>query len=104
MSIGVAVIAKKANGGFSLWVSEAQGFVASEFFDLVEPLVQDKERVLQSFGPAEYIDDFHTAHGTFSVHREFDGYAGTTLYSDDPALITKIRDIMLSSGLYHLRA
>ena len=104
MSIEI-VILKKGNGNFSLWIGEDQPFRTDSFLELMAPLkIIKKERTHQSFAPAEIIDDIHTEQGTFSIHNEYDEFAGTTLSTDKLSLIKKIRHIMLSSGQYHLRS
>lgn len=99
MSIQVRKI-QKNNGGFSLWIPHDQPFNTEQFLEIVAQLdIQKKERVLESFGPAEIIDDYHTKHGVFGIHYEFDEFMGTTIYSH-PILIQKIWTIMLASGLF----
>ena len=100
MTIEVVVI-NKDNGGFSLWINDDQPFHVHRFKTLMEELkIERIERVRESFGPAEIVDNIHTAHGVFGLHMEFDEFAGTTIYSEDGELMEKILELMIQSGDY----
>ena len=98
------IILNKKTGGFNLWISGEQSFVWDAFVRLMEPLeIVKVERILESFGPAEIVDDYHTVHGVFRAHHEFDEYAGTTISSKEHELIERILSMMLASGEYQLK-
>ena len=103
MSIEV-VVQKKEPDGFSLWINEEQGFNTHSFLNAIAPLeIRKTERILESFGPAEIIDEYHTVQGVFSIHYEFDEYAGTTIYSGNSKLMEVIWTHMLASKDFHQR-
>ncbi len=103
MSIEVVKL-QKSNEGFTIWIDEEQGFNTGDFLSLISCLKVNKvERVYQSFGPAQVIDEIHTELGIFNLDIEFDEYSGISIYSDELALMNKILDVMINSDKYHIR-
>ncbi|MEC7987301.1 MAG: hypothetical protein VX278_19175 [Myxococcota bacterium] len=103
MHIQVKVIHKTAQG-FSLWIRDAQKVHVESVLEVIAALgIQKRERIVESFGPAEIIDEYHTPEGTFAVHYEFDLAPGVTIYSKNTVLMKKIWDLMLSSGRFRQR-
>ncbi len=104
LSIEFAIMQQESTGSFAIWISGEQAFCESEFLKLLEPLeLSKKERVFSSIGPAENIDEIYTKQGVFNLSREFDEFAGITIYSANRELMSAIYNIMINSGQYHAR-
>lgn len=100
----VIVRIEKDDGSFSLWIDDEQEFNSSGLLKLLAPIgVGEIQRVYESFGPAEFIDNINTDEGIFSLHEQFDEFAGSTIYSESTALMNKILTLMLESEQYHVR-
>lgn len=91
----------RSDDGLSIWIDSDQKFNHNDFIAVVASLkIHKKVRVLESFGPAEIIDDYYTSKGKFSMSIEFDEDPGMLIYCDDPALMDEIYLLMISSKKY----
>ena len=103
MHIQVKVI-HKTDQDFSLWIRDAKKIHVESVLDVIAELgIQKKERIVESFGPAEIVDEYHTLEGIFAIHYEFDWTPGVTIYSKNAILMKKIWDLMLLSGRFQQR-
>lgn len=105
MSIEIVKIHHKKNEGFSIWIDEEQNLNLNHLLkDLYDLNIEASKIIYQSFGPAEILEKYTTKTADFFIHLEFDAYAGTTIYSQQPEIMYKIYDLMISSGHYRLRS
>lgn len=103
MSIGI-VKTQKNSSGFSIWFDNESCYKLSDLLELLAPInIISCTRVLESFGPAEFIDEISTKKGVFSMHQEFDDFSGSTIYSESTELMNEILKLMLASGQYYIR-
>ena len=89
------------SGRCTLWMGGDVSFNFDDFFKVIGSLnVIRIERIHACYGPAEFTDEVHTAQGRFCIHVEIDGYAGTSIYSDNAELMWTIHGLMKASVLY----